>query len=105
GPTNAALFATLSASRPQVASASPPPTILRALSSLHDPAASNDPRIGRLLGGTWRVRRLLAVGGMSAVYVATRHDGTPVAVKVLDARFARVPEARDRFLREAEIAN
>ena len=62
-------------------------------------------RVGQTLNGKWRVDRLLDVGGMGAVYVATHRNGRRAAIKVLHARFARDPEVRKRFLREGYVAN
>ena len=70
-----------------------------------EPSPASDPHIGRTLGGKWRLRRLIAVGGMASVYAASHRSGTPAAVKVLHPSFARSPEARDRFMREGYIAN
>ncbi len=62
-------------------------------------------RVGQLLNGKWQVDRLLDVGGMGAVYVATHRNGRRAAIKVLHARFGRDPEVRKRFLREGYVAN
>lgn len=60
---------------------------------------------GRVLSGKFRVRDLLGAGGMGAVYVAehmlTRRVG---ALKLLHASFAKLPDALERFLREASAA-
>jgi serine/threonine-protein kinase len=62
-------------------------------------------RVGHVLNGKWHIDRLLDVGGMGAVYVATHRNGRRAAIKVLHARFARDPEVRKRFLREGYVAN
>ncbi len=62
-------------------------------------------RVGQVLNGKWQVDRLLDVGGMGAVYVATHRNGRRAAIKILHARFARDPEVRKRFLREGYVAN
>jgi serine/threonine-protein kinase len=62
-------------------------------------------RVGEVLNGKWQVDRLLDVGGMGAVYVATHRNGRRAAIKVLHARFGRDPEVRKRFLREGYVAN
>lgn len=61
--------------------------------------------VGALLERRYRVERLLARGGMSAVYqgVDTRLD-RPVAIKVMDPRFADDRSFVDRFEREARSA-
>ncbi|RMG14069.1 MAG: serine/threonine protein kinase [Planctomycetota bacterium] len=43
-------------------------------------------------------------GGMGTVYRAQRDDGTPLAVKVLEARLGLAGEAAKRFRREVRIA-
>jgi eukaryotic-like serine/threonine-protein kinase len=55
-----------------------------------------------LLDGRYRVDSVIARGGMSTVYrgLDTRLD-RPVAVKVMDPRFAGDPTFLDRFVREA----
>ena len=62
-------------------------------------------RSGVLLDGRYRLGPVLARGGMSTVYRATdtRLD-RPVAVKVMDPRFAADPAFRTRFEREARSA-
>ncbi|MEU3272911.1 PASTA domain-containing protein [Saccharomonospora sp. NPDC006951] len=60
---------------------------------------------GALLDRRYRVDRLLAHGGMSSVYrgVDTRLD-RPVAIKIMDSRFADDRNFVDRFEREARSA-
>jgi len=59
---------------------------------------------GELLGGRYRIGRLLGAGGMGAVYEATREDlgQMRVAVKVLHASLANDETLLARFRREAE---
>ncbi len=59
---------------------------------------------GELLGGRFRVGRLLGAGGMGAVYEATREDlgQMRVAVKVLHSTLASDETLLARFRREAE---
>jgi serine/threonine-protein kinase len=61
--------------------------------------------VGVLLDRRYRVTSVLARGGMSTVYrgVDTRLD-RPVAVKIMDPRFAGDPSFLDRFTREARAA-
>ncbi|MGN9838235.1 serine/threonine-protein kinase [Nonomuraea sp. H19] len=54
--------------------------------------------------GGHRVVRLLGEGGQGAVYLAESPAGGRVAIKVLHGRLADDPEARRRFMREAEVA-
>ena len=65
------------------------------------PAAAQDPLLGRLLDGRYRVGRLLGGGGMGSVYLARdeRMDRF-VVVKVPHARFLHEEGFRERFLRE-----
>jgi serine/threonine-protein kinase len=60
-------------------------------------------RVGTTLNGTWWLDALLGVGGMAAVYAATRADGTRGAVKLLHASKARDTDVRRRFMREGHI--
>lgn len=60
---------------------------------------------GELLDGRYRILRLIAEGGMGAVYEAEAvRIGRPVAVKVLHPRFAASPLEVERFRREARTA-
>ncbi len=53
----------------------------------------------------WVVERALGSGGMGSVYRCHNRDATRIlaAIKVLDDGLSRYPEARARFIREAEI--
>ena len=64
-----------------------------------------DGRVGKTVGGKWKLERLIGVGGMAAVYAASHRNGATAAIKILHPEFARRTEARNRFLREAYIAN
>lgn len=61
---------------------------------------------GTVVGGTYRVTRLLGRGGMGSVWEAdhVRLPGKRVAIKVLHTDVASDSEALARFRREAEIA-
>jgi serine/threonine-protein kinase len=63
------------------------------------------PTPGTVIGGKYRVERLLGSGGMGAV-VAARHVELqqPVAIKVLLPAVAKTEEANIRFLREGRAA-
>ncbi len=63
------------------------------------------PVAGALLDGRYVVGSVIATGGMSTVYRGrdTRLD-RPVAIKIMDARFAGDPAFRVRFEREARSA-
>ena len=62
-------------------------------------------RIGALLADKWNLERLLGVGGMAAVYEGRHRNGARGAIKILHPELARVPELRERFLREGYLAN
>jgi serine/threonine protein kinase len=62
-------------------------------------------RVGQLISGKWRLDALIGVGGMAAVYMATHRNGSIAAVKLLHEEVALNEEVRERFLREAYIAN
>ncbi len=65
----------------------------------------DDPLVGQLLDGRYRVTRRLARGGMATVYEATdtRLNRT-IAVKVMHPAFAEDREFVARFIREAHAA-
>jgi eukaryotic-like serine/threonine-protein kinase len=61
--------------------------------------------VGTLLDGRYRVGPVLARGGMSTVYRGTdMRLERPVAIKVMDPRFAADPTFLQRFEREARAA-
>ena len=61
---------------------------------------------GALLGGTWRVDRLLGAGGMGQVYEATHmRTGRRYALKTLPPSTRLAPTAIERFEREARAAS
>jgi eukaryotic-like serine/threonine-protein kinase len=70
-----------------------------------DPSAWVQGRLGRVLKNKWRIERLLAVGGMGAVYEAAHRNGKRVAIKMLYPELCRDPVHRKRFLREGYAAN
>jgi serine/threonine-protein kinase len=62
----------------------------------------SDPLVGAVLDGRYRVDAMIATGGMSAVYrgLDLRLD-RPVALKVMDTRYASDDQFLTRFVREA----
>lgn len=63
-------------------------------------------RIGLLIGGKWRVERVLGIGGMASVYYAVhQHNQRQVAIKILHQEFCHQNESRERFSQEAKAAN
>jgi serine/threonine-protein kinase len=64
----------------------------------------SDPLVGAVLDGRYRVDTMIATGGMSAVYrgLDLRLD-RPVALKVMDSRYAGDTQFLTRFQREARV--
>jgi eukaryotic-like serine/threonine-protein kinase len=62
-------------------------------------------RLGRVLNSKWRLIRLIAVGGMAAVYEASHRNGKRVAIKMLHPSLSLDEAQRARFLREGYAAN
>ncbi|MCB9628811.1 MAG: protein kinase [Sandaracinaceae bacterium] len=65
-----------------------------------------DPRLGSLVGGCYRIERVVGAGGMATVYAATHtlKPGRLVAIKILHPRFADDTKVRTRLEREARAA-
>ncbi len=63
------------------------------------------PQSGDVIGGKYRVIRLIGDGGMGSVYEA-HHEmlGTNVALKFLHSELARRPGLSSRFLQEARVS-
>jgi eukaryotic-like serine/threonine-protein kinase len=62
-------------------------------------------RVGQTFGRKWHIDALIGVGGMAAVYAATHRNGARAAIKLLHPECAANTEAKERFFREAYIAN
>jgi serine/threonine protein kinase len=64
----------------------------------------DDPNVGRVVLGKWRLERRLGQGGMGSVYLATELTvDRPVALKFLHPTLAEREEYRTRFEQEARI--
>jgi serine/threonine-protein kinase len=61
--------------------------------------------VGQTVGGRWQLERLLGTGGMAAVYAAHDSSGNVAAVKILHPEMSLRHDVRERFLREAYVAN
>jgi serine/threonine protein kinase len=60
---------------------------------------------GEVIAGRYQVRGLLGKGAMAQVFLALdKQTGDPVALKLLDARLAKHPAVKARFLVEAKAA-
>jgi serine/threonine protein kinase, bacterial len=72
------------------------------MNSMEAQQVTADPLIGALLDGRYRVEAMIATGGMSAVYrgLDVRLD-RPVAIKVMESRYAGDQQFLARFQREA----
>lgn len=67
---------------------------------------STDRFLGRTIAARYRLTKRLGSGGMSFVYLA-RHEliSRLSAIKILRPELSRIPEHRERFLREARAVN
>jgi serine/threonine-protein kinase len=90
----------------------PPPVPSEAANAADLPQRSavqspdQDPLVGRVLDGRYRIRAQLGAGGVGAVYDGEHIEiKKQVAVKVLHAVFGRLEEFRKRFEREARAAS
>jgi eukaryotic-like serine/threonine-protein kinase len=64
---------------------------------------SDDSLVGQIIGGRFRITQILGEGGMGRVYLAEQQMGTnvrKVAVKTLQAQFAKDQQVLARFHRE-----
>lgn len=62
-------------------------------------------RLGSLVGGKWKLERVLGAGGVGAVYEAHDPTGEQVAIKILHPELAHKTDVKERFLREGTLAN
>ncbi len=64
-----------------------------------------DHRLGVVLRDRYRIERVIGAGGMATVYLAIHRNGHRVALKVLRPELSVHESHRDRFVREAYVAN
>jgi serine/threonine-protein kinase len=62
-------------------------------------------KLGRVLKDRWTLEGILGVGGMAAVYLARHRNGMRAAIKLLHGPLSEDTVVRERFLREAYLAN
>ena len=62
-------------------------------------------RLGQVLRERWLLEQVLGIGGMAAVYAARHRNGTRAAIKLLHGPVRDDPVIKERFLREAYLAN
>jgi serine/threonine-protein kinase len=111
-PRSAHAFSTavreaLDATAPARVTKSQPPFVAAASTPTSTPTEPKfEPKVGSLMGGRYRLDRLLGEGGMGEVWAAT-HVVTQrvVALKLLRWSLARDERYRRRFVREARAAS
>jgi eukaryotic-like serine/threonine-protein kinase len=75
------------------------------MANAHENGPLPEVTAGQVIGGKWRIVRLIGRGGMGAVYEGQHISvGNRVALKFIDSEFARQPEITTRFQREAQAA-
>ena len=62
-------------------------------------------QLGRVVGKRWRLDRVLGAGSLGAVYAGTHRSGRLGALKLLPGGLRADAHFRERFLREAYLAN
>lgn len=68
--------------------------------------SDEDPMIGRVLEGRYRIVERFSEGGMGAIYLARQETvGRQVAIKTLRTALADSQEFTDRFMREARVTS
>jgi eukaryotic-like serine/threonine-protein kinase len=71
--------------------------------TIHVHIVSDDPLVGKVVGGRYRITKVIGEGGMGIVYEAEQQMGTTVrkvAVKTLHTELSRDPSVTARFHRE-----
>src|SRR5438874_3559493 len=73
-------------------------TLLGRMSTTEKPEHPPEVLPGQVVGGKWRIVAAIGRGGMGAVYEGQNISiGKKVALKFIDAEFARQPEVASRF--------
>ncbi len=62
-------------------------------------------RVGAIIGGKWRLEKLLGSGSMAAVYWGTHRNGARAALKILHQTLATDVAVCERFLGEGYLTN
>jgi serine/threonine-protein kinase len=68
-------------------------------------APGADARLGTTLSGKWRLDKILGVGGVATVFLATHRNQSRAALKLLHPEQAQNPTVRERFVHEGYTAN
>lgn len=68
-------------------------------------AQKEDRRIGTIIGGKWRVDKVLGSGSMATVYAVTHRNGVNAALKILHPTLCTDPQVCERFLGEGHLTN
>ena len=68
-------------------------------------AQKEDRRIGTIIGGKWRVDKVLGSGSMATVYAVTHRNGVNAALKILHPTLCTDPKVCERFLGEGHLTN
>jgi serine/threonine-protein kinase len=75
------------------------------LHEYQDPPELAQRRVGSTLKGRFTLLSTVSIGGTAWIYKAWDEAGIHVAVKILHRRLNGYPQVRNRFVREARIAN
>lgn len=68
-------------------------------------AQKEDRRLNSIIGGKWRVDRVLGTGSMATVYAVTHRNGVHAALKILHPTLCTDPKVCERFLGEGYLTN
>ncbi len=81
------------------------PSMAFSLSPAVEPSidVSAQSRVGTVVGGKWRLDRVIGVGGMATVYAATHRNRARVAIKLVHAHLGTA--ALERFSKETYLGN